>query len=679
MVICFACAITAYAQQSSADTIERLSKEMYRLFYTDSISRFMEVTDRLKELCLQAGDERTFYKAWGNQATYIYSRDSHEKGFAIAHAEMDYAQQHQAKYGIYASSQTNASMLSRAGMIDQAEEAYLNTINYQKRYFPDESSAFARLGLCKIYQNRNQCQDMITCAQEVLKDKKALQAQRATALSYICIACADEIVMDRDVGKNKKMFREAYEMREREKAKYGITDSFEGYVKYYNAKINNQPDSMIYWANRINSPIGRYGFLASAYSMKGDYRQAYEYLKKQKVYKDSANNAEANKKSLENAELLGRYRAENEAKELMLHNQALKLAHANDELEQRRLEEEALSLTLKNREIELHNATIRLQNDSLNSYNKDLQLSEYQSKMEAQQSYEDAQRVLTEAIVIVALLTISYLAFYLHRRQRQMKRLREAYDQLEEVTSHKERIESELRIARDIQMSMVPSTFPERDGLDMYASMTPAKEVGGDLYGYLLQDDSLYFAIGDVSGKGVPASLFMAQVTRLFRTLANQSMMPAEICTRMNYALTEDNEQGMFVTMFIGLIDLNSGHLWFCNAGHNPPVIGGDATHGSFIEIESNAPIGLWPSMEFIGEELDNIKGRPLFIYTDGLNEAENQEQEQLGDDRLLEILRSTQFNSSQQVIETLQDEVRRHRNGADPNDDLTMMSIRIE
>ncbi|MBQ4387937.1 MAG: SpoIIE family protein phosphatase [Prevotella sp.] len=130
-----------------------------------------------------------------------------------------------------------------------------------------------------------------------------------------------------------------------------------------------------------------------------------------------------------------------------------------------------------------------------------------------------------------------------------------------EMKAAQERIESELRIARDIQMSMVPSTFPEREGLDMYASMTPAREVGGDLYGYLLEDDKLYFALGDVSGKGVPASLFMAQATRLFLTLAKQGMMPAEICTRINDALSgEDNESGMFVTFSLGLVNLTSGH-----------------------------------------------------------------------------------------------------------------------
>ena len=252
-------------------------------------------------------------------------------------------------------------------------------------------------------------------------------------------------------------------------------------------------------------------------------------------------------------------------------------------------------------------------------------------------------------------------------------------EELKTTTAQKASIESELNVASSIQMSMLPSVFPNREGLDMYASMTPAKEVGGDLYGYLLIDDSLYFCLGDVSGKGVPASLFMAQVTRLFRTLANQQMPPAEICTRMNDALSGDeNPTNMFVTMFIGLVDLKTGHLSFCNAGHNPPIIGGGESHGDFLKMLTNFPIGVLPDLEFQGEEISSIQGRPLFIYTDGLNEAENMENDQFGDDHLLDILRNTHFDSARQVIETLAAEVEHHRGGADPNDDLTMMCLRV-
>ena len=317
----------------------------------------------------------------------------------------------------------------------------------------------------------------------------------------------------------------------------------------------------------------------------------------------------------------------------------------------------------------------------LNELNKRYEMDEIRAQQEHQKmESERRQMLLIMAIVVIVLVAI--VVFTLLRLQ--------AARRLAKLKTEQERIESELRIARNIQMSMVPSVFPNYDGLDMYASMTPAKEVGGDLYGYVTSGDQLYFCLGDVSGKGVPASLFMAQATRLFQTLAKQGMQPAEICTRMNDALSgEDNQNQMFVTLFLGLIDLKSGHLSFCNAGHNPPIIGASSSHGdfsdhwsecgaAFLEMNANIPIGLWPEFEFVGEEIDTIKGRPLFIYTDGLNEAENREQEQFGDERLLSILRNMHFESSQQVVETLSEEVEKHRNGAEPNDDLTMVCLRV-
>ncbi|MBR2243974.1 MAG: serine/threonine-protein phosphatase [Prevotella sp.] len=294
----------------------------------------------------------------------------------------------------------------------------------------------------------------------------------------------------------------------------------------------------------------------------------------------------------------------------------------------------------------------------------------------AQQQAEIQQQRIVGLVIAIILLTIFFIIYTLVRRR--------AAKRLAEMKAARERMESELRIARSIQMSMVPSHFPDYEGLDMYASMTPAKEVGGDLYGYVLQGDKLYFALGDVSGKGVPASLFMAQATRLFRTLAIQGMMPAEICSSMNDALSgEDNESGMFVTFFLGLVDLKTGHLDFCNAGHNPPVLGSDKCCTdetcNFLEMVPNAPIGLFPGLEYEGEEVDNIKGCSLFIYTDGLNEAENRQQEQFGDDRLLNILRTSRSENAQQLVEMLAAEVEQHRDGAEPNDDLTMMCIRIK
>ena len=360
---------------------------------------------------------------------------------------------------------------------------------------------------------------------------------------------------------------------------------------------------------------------------------------------------------------------------------------------------------------------INIISDSLNAQDTKTQLNEMSTihgldeermanerlQMNNERLHMESERSRFRFIIIMVGIIVLSLAIFLFFRIRAARRLKQAHEELqtayddlqaannviEQTTAAKERIESELRIARDIQQSMVPTVFPDRPDLDLYASMTPAKEVGGDLYGYLLneEEDKLYFALGDVSGKGVPASLFMAQATRLFRTLATQGMMPAEICTRMNEALSgEDNQSGMFVTFFLGLLDLRTGHLDFCNAGHNPPVLmkkRNDANEGTynteFLEMEPNAPIGLWPGLEYVGEEIADIRHQPLFIYTDGLNEAENREQDQFGDDHLLELLQNTSFYSSQQTVEMLTQAVEEHRNGADPNDDLTMMCVYLK
>ena len=304
--------------------------------------------------------------------------------------------------------------------------------------------------------------------------------------------------------------------------------------------------------------------------------------------------------------------------------------------------------------------------------------------VEAEARSARQRQIYTIVVVVLLLIAFSLYNVFRYRADKKLRKahddLKEAYDQLEEATTVKERMESELRIARDIQMSMVPSTFALYPGLDMFASMTPAREVGGDLYGYLLTGDRLYFVVGDVSGKGVPASLFMAQATRLFQTLAKQGMTPAEICTRINDALSgADNEGSMFVTMFLGLADLKTGHLSFCNAGHNPPILGDGNQGGDFIEMFPNPPIGVLPGLEFKGEEIESIKGRPLFIYTDGLNEAENPAHEQFGDQRLLQFIRSSRYESARQVILDIAADVEKHRDGAEPNDDLTMMCLYIK
>jgi serine phosphatase RsbU (regulator of sigma subunit) len=295
------------------------------------------------------------------------------------------------------------------------------------------------------------------------------------------------------------------------------------------------------------------------------------------------------------------------------------------------------------------------------------------------------QRHISRLIAMAA--AILFLLIYIVVRHRMGARLKKAhndlqtaYDQLEETTTAKERMESELRIARDIQMSMVPSVFPSVEGIDMYASMTPAKEVGGDLYNFLVNDQYLYFCIGDVSGKGVPASLFMTLATHGFLSLALTGRTPAEIATRMNAELSINNEMGMFVTMFICMYDLKQERLEYCNAGHNPPVIGNAEGEYSLLDVkEANAPIGLWPDLEYVGEVMDIPGNSMMLLYTDGLNEAENRQQEQYGEDRIIQLMTSHTFPSMRDMVETLKADIDQFRDGAEQNDDLTMLAITLK
>ena len=251
-------------------------------------------------------------------------------------------------------------------------------------------------------------------------------------------------------------------------------------------------------------------------------------------------------------------------------------------------------------------------------------------------------------------------------------------EELKQTTAQKASIENELKVASDIQMSMVPRifpAFPNRPDIDLYASMTPAKEVGGDLYDFFVQDEHLYFCVGDVSGKGIPASLFMAVTRNLFRIVAQQGLPPAEIASQINNILAVDNDRGMFVTMFIGKADLRTGHLDYCNCGHNAPVV-----DGQLLEMQyANQPLGLWEDDPFYGESIENIKGKQFLLYTDGLNEAENPEKELLGNDRLIALMQDAQDMSARQVVDMLKAAVEEHRAGADPNDDLTLLCLTIK
>ena len=246
------------------------------------------------------------------------------------------------------------------------------------------------------------------------------------------------------------------------------------------------------------------------------------------------------------------------------------------------------------------------------------------------------------------------------------------------VSQNKSRIEGELQVARGIQMSMIPKSFPpypERGDVDMFAAVVPAKEVGGDLYDFYTREEKLFFCIGDVSGKGVPASLVMAVTRSLFRTVSAHEKSPQRIVTTINDSMAEMNEANMFVTFFCGVLDLRNGHLRYCNAGHNAPVLV-TAEGNRSLPVEANLPLGVIPGMSFTEQETDLTTGTGLFLYTDGLTEAENSNHELFGDERMFAAL-SAELGSHQQV-DTVSQAVQGFVGDAPQSDDLTMLYIRF-
>ena len=297
------------------------------------------------------------------------------------------------------------------------------------------------------------------------------------------------------------------------------------------------------------------------------------------------------------------------------------------------------------------------------------------------------------------------------KRHDEISQLRDSFDtmqhslsryveELKASTAAKASIESELNVAHSIQMSMLPKTFPafaDRKDIDLYGSLTPAKGVGGDLFDFFIRDttsssplqdptsssplqggnqggEKLFFCVGDVSGKGVPAALVMAVCRTLFRNVAAHTDRPAQIVETMNANISEGNDNNMFVTLFVGALDLATGRLSYCNGGHNAPYIQSDS-----LPVEPNLPVGAFPDWEFVEQETVMSPGSTIFLYTDGLTEAENAVQDQFGEDRMTAILaaQTEQDASPETLINVMTDAVHQFVGDTEQSDDLTMLAIK--
>jgi len=260
--------------------------------------------------------------------------------------------------------------------------------------------------------------------------------------------------------------------------------------------------------------------------------------------------------------------------------------------------------------------------------------------------------------------------------------LKQYIEELTESTAARERIESELQIAHDIQMGIIPKTFPAFPNLkefEIFASIVPAKEVGGDLYDFFFMDeDHLCFVVGDVSGKGIPAALFMAVTRTLIKTKASQLLNPSTVLTRVNEDLSLENPSMMFVTLFLGILNIRTGEIEYVNAGHNPPYIMG--IDGSLKPVEQTGGIilGVEEDAVYQSKKLVLEKGEAIFVFTDGVTEAMNEAYELFSEKRLEKRLEEIGGKPVASIISTVMESVEEFAQGAPQADDITMLVLRF-
>ena len=281
--------------------------------------------------------------------------------------------------------------------------------------------------------------------------------------------------------------------------------------------------------------------------------------------------------------------------------------------------------------------------------------------------------IVMTTLIVLTILLLTYIARHSVK----------SIHKLNAAKQEQEIVKNELHIARAIQMAMLPKSFPpypNREDITIYGQLTPAKEVGGDLFDFYIRDDKLFFCIGDVSGKGVPASLVMAVTKASFRTISAHESQPECIVSLINDTIAEENETNMFVTLFLGVLDLKTGDMSYCNAGHDAPIlISKDGKRIGLMKVESNLPVGVMKGWKYKRQENIIDSGTTIFLYTDGLTEAENIDHGQFGEERMLDVARkmSAKGNvSPQQLIKQMVKAVHNFVGEAEQSDDLTMMTI---
>ncbi|MBE6256435.1 MAG: serine/threonine-protein phosphatase [Prevotella sp.] len=572
------------------------------LSHTDSVEAFMNVTERLKTVLQEAGEEEGFYDAWNNQITYMLNNVSTSQTLKMVDEMRDYAEAHKSRYGFYIVTYLNAHIAKDLGMDDRAEELVLQSIDYRKHNLPNMKPMLQPyFFLSSVYGERKQVDKAVHAFDRALKQPGWSREDQIILWSLKCnaVTCLEPI----DTARFMTYYQQMHAIMKNGDYLGNVVITTE----CYHAQLTGDYSRLLKLAQKLTDKDVRLKFKIAAYDGLGRNQEAIDSFKVYKEWTDQQFNAETRKLAEMSALELEAARAGNEAETLRLYQ----------------------------------------------------------------------QRMMLIAIVSGLLLIAVFLAIYLRRRLLQMKALKQAYDMLEEVTTQKERIESELRIAHNIQMSMVPTVFPEHDAFDIFASMTPAKEVGGDLYDFFVHNDRLFFCIGDVSGKGVPAALLMTETKSLFRAYASDGSMPDHIVSQINNNLSLNNGSQMFVTLFVGILDLTSGLLRYCNAGHEDPVIVKEDAH--FLPVNRIIPIGVIANTPYQLQEVVIEPHTTIFFYTDGLTEALNAEEKMFGEERILNEMNlaiQARELSPRPLIERMTGAVHNFVGNTEQSDDLTMLAI---
>jgi sigma-B regulation protein RsbU (phosphoserine phosphatase) len=259
--------------------------------------------------------------------------------------------------------------------------------------------------------------------------------------------------------------------------------------------------------------------------------------------------------------------------------------------------------------------------------------------------------------------------------------LKKSIEERERERAEKERIGTELNVAASIQTSMLPCIFPpfpDRTEFDLYASMLPAKEVGGDFYDfYFIDHDNLAVVIADVSGKGVPAALFMV-ITKTLIKNCSFCKSPKDVFESVNNKLCENNEADMFVTAFMGFYNITSGKFTYVNAGHNPPLVKKHGSGYEFLEMKPGFVLAWMENAQYDEKEITLKPGDVLYLYTDGVTEAMNGRRELFGEGRLLAALNANRDSRPEELLSAVKREVDKFADGAQQADDITMLAVKI-